>query len=1029
MPEVMPNRIPLNVFRDGAVGQTDGQLLEAFITRRDEAAFETLVRRHGPMVLSTCRRILGNYPDAEDAFQAAFLVLVRKAASVRPREMVGGWLYGVAYRAALKARTAAARRRAREQTMRNLPEPRTLEKSLGEDLLPLLDQELHRLPEKLRLPVVLCDLEGKTRKEAALQLGWPEGTVAGRLAQARALLARRLTRQGLPVSAGVLATLLSQNAGAAVVPPALVCSTVRLAWKALAGEAVLGAAPVIAQGVVRSLLLARLKALAASLLFAGLLAGACISAFRPKPTPPPDGPQGLAVKPARAGGKQRPDRQAVRREAEAGIQAGVEFVPAARHVYQMGDTVTFAIRVRNVGAAPRKVSWFTTFPVGPVVEGARGKAPLLPPGRVVYDPAERVVAAGEEIELGRTQLTLTSAAVAPPQAGPPVPAVAVTPGKYAVYFPDVAWQGEFPNKVLVSTPELNLEVQDVPEAMRKDGYRFRVDPDLPGQPVVEIHGEVRPIKAEYLAWIASLPRLRVLDLGLIRKLDDADLAHLRRMKSLAVLGLGGTNVGDAGVARLKGLTGLKSLTLCFTRVTDRCLPDLRGMNGLERLILSDTQITDAGLALLRFAKLRTLQLGGADSPVTDAGLKHVARLTTLNTLWIAGTRRVTDAGLKELAALTDLRELVVDDTGITEDGLRHLAGMKKLASLSLSGIALGERGAKRLATLSSLHTLTLQKCRLTDDNLALLGALGGLKCLYLDRNEALTLEALRRLQRRLPDLRIFYPKWDDQLRPKKGPNVKAVSINQIMRRAHLTPQDRGTRNSLDSRAIDNRATAAELQQLLALYRELALAKPPRGGLKAWRARTGELVAAVEAVIAGEDGARPRLARANDCTSCHALHRAPYEIPEKKRYPFPQKQGLVPRELDRGKASLPAEVVPVLPEARQVEVFTLDPDVRADRDGPATFAGKWKTLSRCVIRSPENRAALVGAVVDAVREGSSEPPAGFRPAYGLRARNGTTQVEMAFDFRSGVVRFRSGEGWADFRAAAFLEGYFQLLFEK
>src|SRR5262249_24138880 len=253
---------------------------------------------------------------------------------------------------------------------------------------------------------------------------------------------------------------------------------------------------------------------------------------------------------------------------------------------------------------------------------------------------------------------------------------------------------------------------------------------------------------------------------------------------------------------------------------------------LERLILSDTRITDAGLALLRFEKLRTLQLGGTNSPVTDAGLKHVGRLTTLNTLWITGTRRVTDAGLKELAGLTDLQELVLDHTAIPEDGLQYLAGMKKLSSLSLNGIRLGETGVKRLATFSSLHTLTLQKCQLTDDNLAVLGALRDLKCLYLDLNEALTLEALQRLQRRLPTLQIFYPKWEDQLRPKQRPNFKDVNIRQIMRQAHLTPQEGDTRNSLGFKAIDYKATAAELRQLLALYRELALAKPPRGDLKA-----------------------------------------------------------------------------------------------------------------------------------------------------------------------------------------------------
>src|SRR5262249_51976561 len=162
----------------------------------------------------------------------------------------------------------------------------------------------------------------------------------------------------------------------------------------------------------------------------------------------------------------------------------------------------------------------------------------------------------------------------------------------------------------------------------------------------------------------------------------------------------------------------------------------------------------------------------------------------------------------------------------------------------------------------------------TDDNLGVLGALRDLKCLYLDLNEALTLEALQRLQRQLPKLQVFYPKWEDQLRPKQWPKFKDVNIRQIRRQAHLIPHDPDTRTRLGSRAIDNKATAAELQQLLALYRELAQAKPPRGNRKAWQARTAEMVAAVEAVIADEDGARPRLARANNCKACHALHQAP-----------------------------------------------------------------------------------------------------------------------------------------------------------
>ena len=167
--------------RDGT-GLTDGQLLEAYISRGEVAALAALVQRHGPMVWGVCRRVLRNHHDAEDAFQATFLVLVRKAASVVPREMVGNWLYGVDHQTALKARATTAKRRARERQVTEMSEPAVTEPALWDDLQPLLDQELSRLPDKYRVAIVLCDLEGKTRKETARQLGCPEGTLAARLA-------------------------------------------------------------------------------------------------------------------------------------------------------------------------------------------------------------------------------------------------------------------------------------------------------------------------------------------------------------------------------------------------------------------------------------------------------------------------------------------------------------------------------------------------------------------------------------------------------------------------------------------------------------------------------------------------------------------------------------------------------------------------------------------------------------------------------------------------------------------------------
>ncbi len=254
--------------RHEAAGLPDGELLAAYARHRDEAAFAALVRRHGPMVLGVCRRVLRNAHDAEDAFQATFLVLVRKAATLRSPGLLANFLYGVAYRTAQEARRAAARRRAKEA--RVVPPTRTPDATWA-DLLPVLDQELERLPKKYRAVVVLCDLEGKSRKEAARHLGCPEGTVASRLATARALLAKRLTRHGAAVSGIALAVLLAEHAPP-VVPTAVLCSTVKAAGLFAAGTAGVPARlAALTEGVLKSMLLSRLKPTV--LILAGLLAG------------------------------------------------------------------------------------------------------------------------------------------------------------------------------------------------------------------------------------------------------------------------------------------------------------------------------------------------------------------------------------------------------------------------------------------------------------------------------------------------------------------------------------------------------------------------------------------------------------------------------------------------------------------------------------------------------------------------------------------------------------------------------------
>ena len=256
---------------DGRV--SDRALLERFLAARDEAAFEALLRRHGPMVLGVCRRVLRQEQDAEDAFQATFLILVRKGASVVARDSVGSWLYGVAYRTCLKAREAAARRRAKEQQAARpeaLPPP---DDPWGE-LRSLIDQELSLLPDKYREPVVLCDLEGHTQKEAAQRLGWPEGTVSGRLARARQLLARRLARRSLALSGTGLALALAQSATASV-PAPLAGSTLKAAALVAAGPVAAGAIPApvaaLTEGVLQSMCMSQVKRAFAVLLAVGLL--------------------------------------------------------------------------------------------------------------------------------------------------------------------------------------------------------------------------------------------------------------------------------------------------------------------------------------------------------------------------------------------------------------------------------------------------------------------------------------------------------------------------------------------------------------------------------------------------------------------------------------------------------------------------------------------------------------------------------------------------------------------------------------
>ncbi len=236
---------------------SDGELLRRFAGARDQTAFADLVQRHGPMVWSVCRRILPNSHDAEDAFQATFLVLVKKAGSLAQADLLANWLYGVAFRTARKARALAYQHQARErQAATMMPVQQNVEGS-RHGLREALDEALAGLPEKYRAPLVLCYLEGKTNEEAARLLGWPPGSMSKRLAQGREMLRQRLDQQRGLLPAGSFAALLAEQARPVAPPAEVVDSTVRASLHLLnTGDAAGGS---LTAGILAETLLAPQK--------------------------------------------------------------------------------------------------------------------------------------------------------------------------------------------------------------------------------------------------------------------------------------------------------------------------------------------------------------------------------------------------------------------------------------------------------------------------------------------------------------------------------------------------------------------------------------------------------------------------------------------------------------------------------------------------------------------------------------------------------------------------------------------------
>ncbi len=266
------------LFRDGTLtSQSDAELLTRYLIARDEAAFEALVNLHGPMVLGLCRRMLRDPSDIDDAFQATFLVLIRKAPAIRDRGLLANWLYGVAYRVAIRARGNLLRRRERETSLAEIETPAMSVHDHLEEVPQALDQELNRLPSRYRVPLVLCYLKGLTHDQAAEEMRCPVGTVRSRLARGRNLLKRRLTARGYSPSASLLASALPAPAVPAALVRATLESAARYSMAAAAGAALASSAvETLAAGALTSMIATRIRTIALSLLALAVTSGAVV---------------------------------------------------------------------------------------------------------------------------------------------------------------------------------------------------------------------------------------------------------------------------------------------------------------------------------------------------------------------------------------------------------------------------------------------------------------------------------------------------------------------------------------------------------------------------------------------------------------------------------------------------------------------------------------------------------------------------------------------------------------------------------
>jgi internalin A len=778
-----------SLLRRTAVLRTDRELLQAFLSGTDPAAFDELVCRHGRLAQCAAAEVCP--AEAEDVAQATLALLARKAADVAGRESAAGWVFETARRLALHARSASARRTARESgaaAPRAASDPH--ETITLRELRAIVAEELAQLPDELRLPLVLCYWDGADRSTAARRLGCSVSTLKRRLESARDRLGARLARRGFGGPA-VLAALVeiqarSEAAGSVVMAAPsgfavrkVVAAVLIAAGVAAAGVAIAVSFPFCTDAQLDS---DHPNSNPLALNRAANVAGQpdALAASARAPVPPPIPPQPI-------------DQKIIYAWEQVGAKFGwMKFDEVGRLQFRAATDGT-RLRGELAGSSPSR-------------EGKIGEFPgfHFPAKWVAPNGADRGPDARHE-SLNWRPAPETFKRLPPPDVpfGLDLSHTSISEADLA----DLAGFTELRALNLSSSPVTDDGLKGLGGLNQLEALDLSNSP-VTGAGLAHL-AKLDGLRVLHLGWtrvsdsdigpLSQLGELRILNLTSASRLTDTGLAPLESLRQLRVLDLSHTKVTDAGMKHLAPLTELRGLNVRNTQISDDGLPAFAEMKDLLTLDLRNTSVTgtgfralagltdlrtvdltyskasDAGLKeLSRFKELRSLSLEKtlatdvgvreiagltkleelclSEVGVTDASMKVIAGLKELQTLDLAGTR-VTDAGVKELESLTRLQSLSLERTKVTCAILEHLAILKELHSLDLAETQVNDSGLERLSDLAELHSLNLRDTRITDVSLKHFVACKGLRALGLEGTGA-TPEGLEALRNMIPACRI-----------------------------------------------------------------------------------------------------------------------------------------------------------------------------------------------------------------------------------------------------------------------------------